>query len=73
MHFPYLSDCATLERLHYPQSDSSFSNAHAQSFLLLWTAVGENGSTHARTAGKTFNDFSNLSHFTVVLTDFYIT
>lgn len=43
--------------LHFPQPHNIRSNAHAQSFIPPWTAVGENGSVHARTAGKTFNDF----------------
>lgn len=55
--FPHV----TLQRLHCPRVDVFLSNTHAQTFVLLWTAVGENGSTHARTAGKTFNDFVMLA------------
>lgn len=57
------------KRLHYPQPVAFLSNAHAQSVVLLWTAVGENGSTHARAAGKTFNDFVDFKHFMIVLTE----
>lgn len=48
------------KRLHYPQFDGFLSNVHAQSCVLFGTAVGENGSTHARTAGTTFNDFGDI-------------
>lgn len=61
--------CATPEGLHYPQSDAFLSKGHAQSVVLLWTAVGENGSTHARTAGKTFNDFGDFTHIMVSWTE----
>lgn len=49
--------------LQFPWLESFLSYAHAYSFVLLWTAVGENGSTHARTAGKTSQDFCYLLRY----------
>lgn len=54
------------KKLHYPQLNGFLSSAHAQSLVLLWTAVGENGSTHARTTGKTFNDFGDFNILIIV-------
>lgn len=61
-----------MQRLHYPLPTTSLSNEHAQSFVLPWTAVGENGSVHARTAGKTFNDFGIFHDFKIVWSKFFI-
>lgn len=62
-----------MQRLHYPQPHNRLPNEHAQSFVLPWTAVGENGSVHARTAGKTFNDFCVFHSFKIGWSIFFTT